>query len=51
MFYGRDWSAVIIEVSIRETNEYIRCYKAKRIKCSLGSISPLNYRKSLEFAA
>lgn len=51
MFYGRDWSGVAVEAFMREVDEYIKWYNAKRIKRSLGGMSPLNYRKSLGLAA
>ena len=32
-------------------DSYIRWYNEKRIKLSLGSLSPIEYRQSLEIAA
>ena len=32
-------------------DSYIRWYNEKRIKLSLGSLSPIEYRESLEIAA
>ncbi len=51
MFYCHSWEDTTIEVFIEEVNQYIRWYNEKRIKMSLGGMSPLNYRKSLELVA
>jgi predicted RNase H-related nuclease YkuK (DUF458 family) len=48
MFYGHSWSDVSIESFIEKLDEYIRWYGEKRVKLSLGGMSSLNYRKSLE---
>ena len=50
MFYGYSWNDVTIEQFIDILNEYIKWYAEKRIKLSLGGISPLDYRRSLGFA-
>jgi putative transposase len=53
MFYLRDWKSTTIEVFIRAVHEYIPVheyilwYHEKRIKVSLGSLSPIEYRESL----
>lgn len=47
MFYCRSWEGVTINEFIDEVDQYIRWYNEKRIKMSLGGMSPLNYRKSL----
>lgn len=47
MFYGYSWSGVSINQFIEELNKYIKWYAEKRIKISLGGMSPLDYRKSL----
>lgn len=47
MFYGRSWKNVSIEQFIHEVNKYLCWYKDKRIKLSLGGLSPIQYRKSL----
>jgi len=47
MFYPRDWTSTTIEVFIRAVHEYILWYNEKRIKISLGSLSPIEYRESL----
>ncbi|MBE5966281.1 MAG: hypothetical protein E7255_04870, partial [Lachnospiraceae bacterium] len=36
---------------IEELNQYIRWYNEKRIKMSLGAMSPLQYRRSLGLAS
>ena len=47
MFYGHSWENITIEQFIDEVNEYIIWYAEKRIKLSLGGLSPLQYRQSL----
>lgn len=44
---SRDWKATTIEQFIQVVDSYIRWYNEKRIKISLGSLSPIEYRKSL----
>jgi putative transposase len=39
------------EQFIQSVDVYIRWYNEKRIKVSLGSLSPIQYRKSLGFTA
>jgi putative transposase len=51
MFYPRDWKATTIEQFIEVVDSYIRWYNEKRIKISLGSRSPIEYRESLGLAA
>ena len=51
LFYPRQWQATTIEQFIQELDSYIRWYNEKRIKLSLGSLSPLEYRKSLGIPA
>lgn len=51
LFYPRDWRATTIEQFIEVVDSYIRWYNAKRIKVSLGSLSPVEYRESLGIAA
>lgn len=51
MFYCRSWEDTAIEAFIEEVNQYIHWYNEKRIKMSLGGMSPLNYRKSLGVVA
>lgn len=51
MFYPRDWQGINLEQFIQSVDVYIRWYNEKRIKVSLGSLSPIQYRKSLGFTA
>jgi putative transposase len=51
LFYARDWRTTLIEQFIQRVDEYIHWYNEKRIKISLGSLSPLAYRASLGLAA
>jgi transposase InsO family protein/transposase-like protein len=47
MFYPRDWRSTTIEQFIEALDGYIRWYNEKRIKLSLGYLSPIEYRESL----
>ena len=47
MFYPRDWRSTTIEQFIQALDSYIRWYNEKRIKLSLGYLSPIEYRESL----
>lgn len=49
MFYGHSWKNITIEQFIDVVNDYIIWYSEKRIKISLGGLSPLQYRKKLGF--
>ena len=51
MFYNRKWTGVSIEEFCNLLNDYIYWYNEKRIKMSLGGLSPLEYRKSLGVAS
>jgi len=51
LFYARDWRATTVDQFIDVVDSYIRWYNAKRIKVSLGSLSPFEYRQSLGIAA
>ena len=51
MFYGRSWIDVSMEAFIDEINSYINWYNTKRIKQSLGYMSPVEYRHSLGLAS
>ena len=46
-FYFRDWSDVTVDEFIEKLNDYLIWYNEKRIKKSLGYLSPLEYRRSL----
>ena len=50
MFYGKDFIGVTIEEFIQMINDYIIWYNTKRIKSSLGYMSPMEYRQSLGLA-
>lgn len=45
MFYGRSWIGVTMDDFINELNSYIDWYNTKRIKKSLGYMSPVEYRQ------
>jgi putative transposase len=47
LFYPRDWQVTTLENFIQAVDAYICWYNEKRIKISLGSLSSLEYRKSL----
>jgi transposase InsO family protein/transposase-like protein len=51
LFYPRNWQATTIEQFIQAVDAYIRWYNEKRIKISLGFLSPLEYRESLGLTA
>ena len=51
LFYPRNWEATTIEQFIQVVDSYIGWYNEKRIKISLGSMSPIEYRESLGYAA
>lgn len=48
---SRNWQATTIEQFIGAVDSYIRWYNEKRIKISLGSLSPIEYRESLGLTA
>lgn len=50
-FYPGDWHTVTLERFMEDLDSYLRWYNEKRIKVSLGGLSPLEYRVSLGFAA
>ena len=47
MSYPRDWQSITIEQFIKAMHDYIVWYNEKRIKISLGSLSLIEYRKTL----
>ena len=51
MFYFNSWQGVSINQFINELDGYLRWYNEKRIKMSLGGLSPLDYRFSIGLAA
>ena len=46
-FYNRSWRNISIDSFIELLDEYIRWYCEKRIKVSLGGMSPIEYRRNL----
>ena len=51
LFYPRNWQSTSIEQFIQALDSYIRWYNEKRIKISLGALSPVEYRERLGLAA
>ena len=51
LFYPRNWQDITVDQFIQIVDSYIRWYNEKRIKLSLGSLSPVEYRASLGIAA
>ena len=49
MFYNRSWVGVTIEGFMDEVNKYLNWYCNKRIKLSLGGLSPIEYRRKLGY--
>ena len=47
MFYPKDWRSTSVDEFIAKLDAYIRWYNEKRIKSSLGYLSPIEYRESL----
>lgn len=50
-FYGHDWSGWSLDRFMDALDKYIHWYNEKRIKLSLGGMSPMRYRRSLGLAA
>lgn len=50
-FYYRDWSGITAEEFMDKLDEWLVYYNDRRIKRSLGWLSPNQYRKSLGLAA
>jgi len=50
MFYGEKWDKISVEEFIGIINQYMQWYRDKRIKLSLGGLSPMEYRRSLGIA-
>ena len=50
MFYNADWNGVSIPEFINTLNNYIYWYNEKRIKKTLGYMSPMEYRRRLGLA-
>ena len=51
LFYPSNWQSTTIEQFIEAVDTYIRWYNEKRIKVSLGRLSPVKYRHKLSLAA
>lgn len=51
MFYNRSWEGVTVPESMRQLEEYMVWYRDKRIKMSLGGLSPMEYRRLMGVAA
>ena len=51
LFYSQHWQSTTIEQFTQTLDSYIRWYNEKRIKLSLGSLSPVEYRRSLGIIA
>lgn len=51
LFYGRCWSGWSVDDFMDAVDRYIHWYNERRIKESLGGMSPLQYRRSLNLAA
>jgi len=47
MFYNRTWIGVTMDSFIETLDKYLHWYNNKRIKMSLGGMSPVQYRLSL----
>ena len=51
LFYPKNWQATTIEQFIQQDDSCIHWYNEKRIKISVDSLSPLEYRESLGITA
>jgi putative transposase len=51
MCYNRSWRTTTVNRFIQLVDDYIRWYNEKRIKLSLGGLSPVKYRVSRGLAA
>ena len=51
MFKHRDWSAATLDDLEEAIHSYIEWHNSRRRKRSLGSLSPMEYRKSMGLAA
>lgn len=50
-FYGISWAGTTIDKFVQLLDQYIHWYNNKRIKLSLGGISPIQFRKRLGLIA
>ncbi len=51
MYYNRNWHFISVERFNEQVDEYIRWYNEKRIKLSLGGMSPVEYPTHLGLTA
>lgn len=51
MYYNRRWTDISMKEFIDQVDRYIRWYNERRIKLSLGGLSPVEYRQSIGRAA
>lgn len=49
MFYGHSWTGISVHDFIETVDQYVHWYAEKRIKLSLGGLSPMDYRRKLGF--
>lgn len=49
MYYGRDWTGITLEGFMQNVGTYIGWYNERRIKMSLGGMSPVTYRQKMGF--
>lgn len=49
MFYGREWNGVSVNIFMDILNTYLMWYCEKRVKITLGGLSPMEYRKKRGF--
>lgn len=47
MFYGRSWANVSLNQFMKYLDQYLHWYNERRIKSSLGGLSPVEYRRKL----
>ncbi len=51
LYYNRNWSSTTLVEFIDRVDRYIRWYNERRIKLSLGGLSPVEYRQTIGKAA
>lgn len=51
LFYPRNWQDITIDQFIHIVDSYIRWFNEKRIKMSLGLLSPIEYQENLGLTA
>lgn len=50
-YYGESWIDVSVGDFVEQLDEYLEWYNHKRIKLSLGGVSMMKYRQSMNFVA